>query len=138
MSTTVNEASRAASVLIQRGYEFVEQRWYEKHFGSGWMLLERGDVRVRIVNDRGQWFVELGSAAAPDEWFDARLVLDEIGARSGGVGTDEMALQSLCRLLTETAPRWEVLFLRATFAVARRSLRERQIQSARERFGVDL
>lgn len=138
MSTSVSEALRAASPLIDRGYKLVDQRSYEHQFGSGWVLLIRGDVRMRIINDRGQWFVDVGSASAPDEWFDARLVLDEIGASSSAAGTDEIALESLCKVLMETAPRWEVLFLRTTFPVARRSLREREIKSARDRFGVDL
>jgi hypothetical protein len=137
MSTGLDEALRAASLLIDRGYELIEQRSYEQ-FGNCWILLAAGDVRIRIVNDRGQWFVEVGSVAAPDEWFDARLVLDEVraGAREGG--TDEKALESVCRALIETAPRWELLFLRATFPTARRLLREREIQLARSEFGIDL
>lgn len=138
MSTAIDDAVRAAAPLIDRGYEAIDRQLYEQHFGSGWVLLERGDVRIRILNDRGQWFVEFGSAAAPDEWFDARLVLKEIDAKPQDDGTDERALESLCKLLTDTAPRWEVLFLRATFATARRSLRAREIELAREQFGVDV
>lgn len=68
----------------------------------------------------------------------ARLVLHEIGVIPSDEGTDEVALESLCKLITHTAPRWEVLFLRSTFASARRSLRTREIEWAREEFGVDL
>lgn len=135
----MDEALRAAAPLLDRGYELIDRRTYPEHFGSGWVLLTRNDVRLRITNDRGQWFVEIGSSAAPDEWFDARLVLSEIGIPPvAGTGTDEVALESLCKLLAEIAPRWEVLFLRSAFATARRLLRAREIESARERFGVDI
>lgn len=134
--TMIETALRAASPLIARGYEPIDQRVYEEHFGSGWVLLKRDEVRLRILNDRGQWFVEIGSEAAQEEWFDARLVLAEIGA-APCMGTDEAALEQLCRLLVDTAPRWEVLFLTATFATARKLLRARETDTARQQFGVD-
>lgn len=133
-TSVIEEALLAASPLIERGYEPTDRRVYEQHFGSGWVLLTRGDVRLRILNDRGQWFIEIGSLAAPEEWFDARLVLSEIGA-SGVQETDEAALESLCKVLAGTASQWEVLFLQSTFATARRSLRAREIDLAREQFG---
>jgi hypothetical protein len=137
MSTAVDGALRAASPLTDRGYELIDQESYEQ-FGNCWILLARGDVRIRILNDRGQWFVEVGSEAAPDEWFDARVVLDEVGVSRRERGTTEVALESVCNALVATAPRWELLFLRTTFPTARRLLREREIQLARSEFGVDL
>lgn len=134
----MDEVFRIASPLLGLGYEPIDQRTYERHFGSGWVLLTRNDVRLRILNDRGQWFVEIGSSAAPEEWFDARLVLNEIGITPVHTSTDQAALETLCKLLADTAPHWEVLFLSTTFSTARRSLRAREIKSARERFGVDM
>jgi hypothetical protein len=136
MSTVIDEAFRVASSLITHGYEPSEYLLDEQRSGSGFVLLVRGDVRLRIVSDRCEWFVELGSAAAPDEWFDARLVLREIGAEPPD-GVDGAALESLCKLLTAMAPQWELLFSRSTFAVARPSLRKRQIALAKELFGGD-
>jgi hypothetical protein len=131
----IDEALRAALPLLDRGYRRVHDRVDEHHFGSGLLLLIRNEARVRIVNDRGLWFVEIGSAAAPDEWFDARLVLMEIGD-SPEIETDYESLTRLVRQLAETSPKWEVLFLAATFATARASLRSREIASAAERFDV--
>jgi hypothetical protein len=131
----VDEALRAASPVVDRGYKLVDHRVYEQHFGSGWVLFVRNHVRVRIVNDRGLWFIEIGSMAAPEEWFDARLVLKEIGSNPE-MGTNYQSLARLCGLLAETAPKWELLFLPTTFATARASLRSREIASATERFDV--
>jgi hypothetical protein len=135
-NAVVDEALRAASPLLERGYQPVDQRVYEQHFGSGWLLLVRNDVRVRVVNDRGLWFVEIGSTAAPEEWFDARLVLMEIGCSQAEMRTDYQSLKDLCERLAETASKWEVLFLPTTFATARRSLRSRENASAAEHFDL--
>jgi len=135
-NVVVDEALRAASPLLERGYEPFDHRVYEQHFGSGWLLLMRNDARVRITNDRGLWFVEIGSTVAPEEWFDARLVLLEIGSNEAETGTDYESLKRLCKLLAETAPKWEVLFLPTTFVIARGSLRSREIASATERFDL--
>jgi hypothetical protein len=134
--TTMDEALHAAADLVLRGYEVSEQRVYPEYFGSGWIVLARDDVRLRLTNDRGQWFAEIGSSADPEEWFDARLVLTEIGKPPASPGTDLVALESLCNLLAAVAPRWEVLFLRSTFASTRRVLRAREVESARERFDI--
>src|SRR6266542_2995929 len=114
-NVVVDVALRAASPLVERGYQPVDHNVYEQHFGSGWVLLVRNDVRVRIVNDRGLSFVEIGSTAAPEERLDARLALREIGSNPA-TGTDYESLTRLCGLLAETAPKWEVLFLPTTFA----------------------
>lgn len=131
----VGEALRAAEPLRSRGYEVIGHR-VDESFGSGWVLLTKNDVRLRILNDRGEWFVEIGSSLGPEEWFEARLVLSEIGASQAGAGTDHSALIVLCEQLGETAPRWELLFLSSMFATARRSLRSKEIASAKERFGL--
>lgn len=128
----------AASALLGQGYRVTEHVYDPEHFGNGWVALSRGDACLRLVKERGQWFVDVGSSAAPEEWFDARLVLDEIGATHEEAGTDEVALGALCNVLARTAAQWEVLFLRSTFATARKSLRTRQIASAKEQFGLTL
>jgi hypothetical protein len=50
---------RAAAALLDRDYVISGESVYGQ-LGSGWVLLSRQDVRVRIVNNREQWFVELG------------------------------------------------------------------------------
>jgi hypothetical protein len=132
----VDRALCAASPLLEHGYRLFDHRVYEQYFGSGWLLLARNDMRVRIVNDRGLWFVEIGSGGASEEWFDARLVLMEVGSSKAEAGTDYPSLKRLCEILAETAPKWEVLFLSTTFATARRSLRSREIALATERFDL--
>jgi len=126
-----NEVVSAADSLLSLGYEMVEDRYDAQAFGSGLVSLRRGDVRVRVVNERGYWFVEIGSVVAPEEFFDARLVLAEVGvAKFADDATDKEALRALCASLAQSAARWEVLFAASAYHTARRGLRKREIESA--------
>jgi hypothetical protein len=126
-----NEAFRAAEPLLGLGYAMVQNYYDEQAFGSGLVLFRRGDVRLRVLNDRGYWFVEIGSIVAPEEFFDARLVLAEIGAAEfADDATDKDALRAMCAHLAQSAARWEVLFAASGYDTARRALRARAIQSA--------
>jgi hypothetical protein len=54
--------------LLRRGYEIGEDRYDEDVFGNALVVLERNDTLVRLVRDRGQWFVEVAGATEGD-WF---------------------------------------------------------------------
>jgi hypothetical protein len=54
--------------LIRRGYSITDGRYDENSFGDALVVLERNGTLVRLVRDRGQWFVEVGPAPG-DVWF---------------------------------------------------------------------
>jgi hypothetical protein len=54
--------------LLRRGYAVVEERYDEDSFGNAVVVLERNGTRVRLVRDRGEWFVEVAGASEGD-WF---------------------------------------------------------------------
>jgi hypothetical protein len=54
--------------LLGRGYATGEERYDEDSFGNALVVLERDGTLVRLVRDRGQWFVEVAGAAEGD-WF---------------------------------------------------------------------
>jgi hypothetical protein len=54
--------------LLRRGFAVVEERYDEDSFGDALVVLERNGTLVRLVRDRGQWFVEVADAAGGD-WF---------------------------------------------------------------------
>lgn len=65
----ISPAARALlDELGRRGYAIGEERYDEDSFGNGLIVLERNDTLVRLVRDRGQWFVEVAGAAGSD-WF---------------------------------------------------------------------
>lgn len=46
------------------------------------VVLQGQDVRVRILRDRGQVFVDFGSVCKPGVWFDSAVVMDFLGVSS--------------------------------------------------------
>lgn len=54
--------------LLQAHYGIDEQRYDEAHFGNALIILTRDRTFVRLVRDRGQWFVEIAGGTA-DDWF---------------------------------------------------------------------
>ncbi|HWH96615.1 MAG TPA: hypothetical protein VNT03_22320 [Baekduia sp.] len=62
------EVRAVADELRDRGYTLVGEHYAEAGFGNALMALGHDATLVRLVRDRGRWFVE----AAPrgtDEWF---------------------------------------------------------------------
>jgi hypothetical protein len=54
--------------LRARGYHVVSERHDDASFGDAEVTFERGATVVRVVRDRGQWFVE-ATAKGWSEWF---------------------------------------------------------------------
>lgn len=63
-----NELGFLVDWLTRRGFRRTEQQ-ISAEFGNRFTVLEREKCRVRLVRERGQWWVEV---AAPDGhgWFD--------------------------------------------------------------------
>lgn len=124
----VEKVMRSASALLNSGYSVVHQHTYEDTAGT--FTLAKSDVRVRIAGHL-DWVVEIGSDADPSEWYDSALVLCEIGVKQRPrAAHNEPTLTKLCELLAQHGPRWEALFLRATYPMARRSLRAHRTTEA--------
>lgn len=62
------EVLRLANELRDRGYSIVRERYDAASFGDALIVLEFDTSLVRLVRDRGQWFVEL-SCGGVDDWF---------------------------------------------------------------------
>jgi hypothetical protein len=59
-------------------------------FGDGFIEYTASDLRVRIVSDRGQWFVDVSAAAPAEEaWYDPAIIRDYLM----GHGDDVLTLQ---------------------------------------------
>ena len=70
-------------------------------FGSGVITYENG-VRVRIVNDRGDWFIEVSDLRQPNEWYDMALLRHLLGDS----GPDVLGVPEQAAILTS---RWEAI-----------------------------
>lgn len=48
-------------------------------YGEKFALYRDGNISVRVLSERGQWFAELSdSAGSPDEWYDPAILRDLI------------------------------------------------------------
>jgi hypothetical protein len=68
---------RARRWLADNGFRL--QHWRDSPaFGDHLDQWARGPVLVRLVRDRGSWYIEVGHGGW-DDWFDLALVADVLG-----------------------------------------------------------
>ncbi len=128
-------ATRIASLFIHVGFT-VTGELIDPISDNGLVEIQKGDVAIRLVRDRGQWFIEL-RAVRSDEWFDSRLVLNLAGITERWFPpTGQETLQELAEHVIGFLPKWEPLFRPDAYPQTKRDLNERERISARERFGV--
>lgn len=71
----------------------------EPYFSNKVLQYSDATIRVRVVSDRGIWFVEVGSPAPmSDEWYDTALLRDLLI----GSGEDELTLQQQVNFIQES------------------------------------
>src|SRR5438067_1243370 len=63
-----SEAQALIDRLQARGYLAIEERYDERRFGDAVVTLKRDSTLIRLVRDRGQWFVEVCGPGGED-WF---------------------------------------------------------------------
>ncbi len=107
-------------------------------FGDALVILESGDLRVRLVRDRSQIFADLGSVADPDTWFDSTIVMEALGLATQPAfgGTDaQVVLPSIAAFLKAVWSELVALLDRRRFAATKRQLTELQEARAVRRWG---
>lgn len=77
------------------GFEVVDHETSDA-FDNASVTLKARDLRIRIVRERSQVFVDFGSVANPDLWFDSAVVFEWVGASRDG-GFHDANLKSVLR-----------------------------------------
>jgi hypothetical protein len=137
MATVIEALMRAATPLLDSGYTITDQHLVAA-FGAATVTLVKGDVKLQLAYDRGEWFVSVESLPHPGESYDSFHVLAAIGAPPRRPPRNEVTLRSYCEMLVSLAPQWEPMFSRDRYALARRLFKEQQREYARRVFGVDV
>jgi len=134
-------ADQVASTLERSpndlGFKIITDRASDA-FGDALAVAQSGDVRIRVVRDRGQVFVDIGSAAEPDVWFDSAVVMDALGlSKSGGFGSRdvESVVTGLLGFLKSVWPELTAMFDVRHFAATKRRLSQLQEERAAKRWG---
>jgi hypothetical protein len=83
-------AARAEFEFLERerGFRIVSSRLSES-FGDGSIEFESSALRLRVLRDRHQWFVDASPLLSPPEWWNLWLCLQLVGARTQADGLVE-------------------------------------------------
>ena len=130
--------SRLAASFIQPfekyGFKIVEQEYYPSDFGNAYVTFE-DDLRLRVLRDRGQIFVEVSPLENPDDWYDLRVVLEFLGEPVDMQRSmEEEGLKELRDKLETMYARMRSLFDK-DHRVTRAQLEQFRNEKARERLG---
>lgn len=126
-------ARRAGSLLAATGFATTNEI-VDAISDNGSLEMRSGDVVVRLVRDRRQWFVEIRSAAK-DEWFDSRYVLAVVGdEQAWAPPTNEAELRTFVQHLIELLPHWRLLFHPEMYQQSKQEINERERAYARKNF----
>lgn len=75
------ETLRHAGFPVERfGFAVVDEARSQAGFGNAYVILQNNDMRVRLVKDRSQLFLDIGPLSDPNTWWDMSLVRRLVGA----------------------------------------------------------
>lgn len=80
MSEFSDAVARAFAALVARGtLRIVGEHDDPEHFGNAIVVLAGGNVRLRLVRDRGEVSADAACAAAPEDWAPLERMLAAVG-----------------------------------------------------------
>lgn len=107
-------------------------------FGNAWVILEGGNLRLRLVRDRGQIFLDLGSMHDPDEnLFDSAIVVEHLNPGSRPEASNwsgEHSLKQIAQFVSILSSELQSAFSLQRYAGTTAALRAIQARLA-SRFG---
>ena len=107
-------------------------------FDNASVTLEGGNLRVRIVRERSQVFVDLGPVCDPQSSFDSAVVMDYLGLSedAGFHNRDaDAVLRGLSSFLRSFSPELSEKFTRANFEITKAELTRLRNARAAARLG---
>src|SRR5216684_555166 len=92
--------------LTSTGLRQTEHLQDVKNFGNSVIKYSDERIAVRMVLDRGKWFIEVSDVPNPHTWFDPALVRDLIADR----GNDELSIEQQIDFVQTHWPKIRELF----------------------------
>lgn len=84
----------------QQGFSLEDQQESEG-FGDIFLILRKESFLIRLVHDRGIWFIEIASNEQPNEWYDIILVKEHFTTR---IEKDMLEFNEQCEFLKANFP----------------------------------
>lgn len=85
MSELILEKMKHAFAFLveNHGFQVMEESYSPSTFGDAVIVLQSKQFELRIIRDRGQFFIDIRSSQIIDDWHDLRRVLEFLnGSRS--------------------------------------------------------
>jgi hypothetical protein len=101
MSSFADVVAHAFQGLLAQGLFSIESSVYDPNaFGNAAVVLVGGNLRVRVILDRGETFAEAASEVQPDNWYPLQRIIRAVGIReapSEGLLTPKQVAELLAR-----------------------------------------
>jgi hypothetical protein len=119
------------------GYRRVADEKFDS-FDDAIVVMERSPLRIRVLRDRGQIFVDFGSVAELTVWFDSHVVMEALSLRerTGWNSTNAKAvLADLAGFVVAYDSQLNAMFESATFKESKARLVGVREKQSVERWG---
>lgn len=116
-------------------------RVIDRQVGNGYayVVAEDDTIRMKIVREHGNFFVDFAPTAQPDHWVTSDILSRALGIAQAPVGQDLSQLLDWIRELLSCNERpLHQLFRRETLPQSEIRLKDAARESVRERFGFEL
>src|SRR5229473_7422433 len=98
--------SLIATLTSQCGW-ILDQGLISGPFGDLALTLRYDNLRMRLVRDRDQWFIEFSEKSLPSEWYDPALIKEVL---TGSIGQDVLSLDQQVTIVAKDWPKVVELF----------------------------
>lgn len=131
-----DSAREAVDLLKGHGFKVLREIVDPVNFGDAYVDLKRKNVQIRIVRDRGEHFVQVGSTAEPEKWVSASLVLQLLNVREiAPYQLDASSATNLVRMIVGVVDQLESAFSKSEWPSTSTKLKELQLRRRKERLG---
>jgi hypothetical protein len=91
--------------LEMEGFDLIESQYRDSDFGNTLLLFRRHGLSIRMIRDRGQWFVEAADADVT-EWFSPMVWRAYLDGRVGAITTPTIDEQ--CQMFEDDLERIQI------------------------------
>lgn len=125
-------------VLAERGFSVVSYEESES-FDNAVVILGSPQLRLRIIRERRQFFLDIGCVAEPDTWFDSAVVFDYLGLSSNGGfhGREEASIRKMCEFVVVMWKELVLAFAPTSFNKTKKDLEALRDRRAAHLFGFE-
>ncbi len=137
MTEFADEVRSAFAGHFERGGKLVASDTSE-YFGDAFAEILVEKLRIRLVRERGQFFVDLANAKA-EEWFDLNLLLRLVGSSEDQqlIASGRASLPQLARIVEKHLDTFRRVLDEPVYAATSEQLHELKRVRTREMFGYD-